>query len=62
MNKIDKNEVHMILTKTMWDYDIDPGEIYDLYPVRETNFTILQTVSRLTILIHITIFHFYFNL
>ena len=29
MNKIDKNEAHMILKKIMWDYDIDPDEIYD---------------------------------
>jgi hypothetical protein len=29
MNKNDKNEAHMILKKIMWDYDIDPGEIYD---------------------------------
>jgi len=29
MNKIDKNEAHMILKKIMWDYDIEPGEIYD---------------------------------
>ncbi len=29
MKKIDKNEAHMILKKIMWDYDIEPGEIYD---------------------------------
>ncbi len=29
MSKIDKIEAHMILKKIMWDYDIDPGEIYD---------------------------------
>ncbi len=29
MNKIDKNEAHMILKKIMRDQDVDPGEIYD---------------------------------
>jgi len=29
MNKTDKNEAHMIFKKIMWNYDIDPGEIYD---------------------------------
>lgn len=52
----------MIFKKITWDYVSIRTKFMTLNPVSETNFTISQTVPRLTMLIQATILQCYFNL